>query len=171
MCAEITPRTPRMAQISARNRGFLADTSYPARRRHPQGVRRQPHPQGRRHTAGPRQRRTHRTPAQPRPARAVRYDVARPPTPSSPTHSGFRRRPREAPRRNHRVDARQSPAADRRVRRVPRRCPEARPPAVWAGCLNGSCAPQPADLALRALASLEGKPMPGTRARLPAAAG
>ena len=39
---------------------------------------------------------------------------------------------------------------------VPRRCPEARPLAVWAGSLNGSCAPQPADLALRALASLEG---------------
>ena len=25
---------------------------------------------------------------------------------------------------------------------MPRRCPEARPPAVWAGCSNGSCAPQ-----------------------------
>ena len=37
-----------------------------------------PHPQGRRHPAGPRQRRTHRTPTKPRPACAVRHDVARP---------------------------------------------------------------------------------------------
>ena len=57
---------------------WRAEQAIRPRRRHPQGVRRQPHPQGRRHPAGPRQRRTYRTPTKPRPACAIRHDVARP---------------------------------------------------------------------------------------------
>ena len=117
-------------------------TSHPARRRHPQGVRRQPHPQGRRHTAGPRQRRTHRPPTQPRPARAVRHDVARrrPPRPRRIRASAAARvRGRAGTTALTRDRARRLTAAPGEM---PRRCPEARPPAVWAGCSNGSCAPQ-----------------------------
>ena len=96
---------------------WRAETGHPARRGHPQGVRRQPHPPRGRHPAGAVQRGAHRPPTRPRSAAVDRHDFAghRTRRPCRP-HRRARRRWRRRGDVRHRTDwprGSRAPAAPR----------------------------------------------------------
>ena len=82
--------------------------------------------------------------------------------PLVPDEFGLPPPPARVQRRNDPVDVRPIPRLTAAPDEMPRCCPpRLRGADIWGRCSNGSCAPQPADLALRARASRRTTPCPG----------